>query len=370
MTYEFLNKAQSQPDLVDFCEYIKKPLSILNDINYRYKELQLTKRVEPENLETYYKVDVILEKHLPEMVDNFCNFSFDYRNSKNIDIGDICITPKELLLKNLAKIIEEVQIIETDFNRNNSFHAVVQNKFLNNYGYQSQLGLEKEQVTSNNIQLENKFNYQDFVENNDFKHLKKIELNLSEEQKSITENKQPLAQWINSKLSKMNNFHKLCIGIGTLVCLSVGSYIYYDSQKNDRLISNLSILQAETQKLHKDKNYEKVSMNELLAEAEIGTYNSYTPWNTTIEVKPVKINNSANSFAIQFDSVGKEAKQVCEALSEIVDQLDAVFINELEFRGDEYMTKDKFKKYCHTNNSYYYFDKPNQFRLIYKQDKK
>jgi uncharacterized short protein YbdD (DUF466 family) len=366
MTYEFLNKAQNQPDLADFCEYIKKPLSILNDINHRYKHLQLVKRVEPENLEIYHKVDVIIEKHLPEMIDNFCEFSFDYRNTKSIDIGDTFVTPKELLLKNLAKIIEEIEIIEENFNKNNSIHAIVQNKVLNNYGYQPELCLEKKQIISDNIKLENKFDYEHFVKTTDFKHPQKPELTLSEIQSKSIQNKKSLIQLIDSKLSKLNKFHEFCMVVFGFVGLGMFSYFYFESKADDRLITNISTLEIESKKLHNDKNYEKISMNELLAEANIRTYNSYTPWDSPIEVKPIKLANSKNTFAIEFESVGKEAKNVCEALSDVVDNLESVQINNLEFKGGQYMTKDKFKSYCHNNDSYYFLNKPNKFKLIYK----
>lgn len=44
MTHIFFKKAQQQPDLVDFCEYIKRPVSILEDIQDRYKDIILSKK--------------------------------------------------------------------------------------------------------------------------------------------------------------------------------------------------------------------------------------------------------------------------------------------------------------------------------------
>ena len=205
MSYDFLKKAQLEPDLNDFCEYLKKPLLILEEIQTHYKNLQLTKKVDPNNLETYHKVDVILEKHLPEMVDTYCEFSFDFRNNKNLDMqGYSSLTAKELLLKNLAKVIEEIEIIEKDFNKNNSFNAVVQNKILETYGHKPQLCLETGKVISNNLKLDNKFDYEKFIEINQFKK----ELISNDTDRSANTEEKIIVEPILNKKNKIQEFNE------------------------------------------------------------------------------------------------------------------------------------------------------------------
>jgi hypothetical protein len=165
MTYLFLKKASQQPDLEDFCQYLKEPLLTIQEIMDKYNELPLNKKTLPENLEIYRKCDSILEKHLPRIVDTFCAFSFDYRHNEKIKIdNNTSLTAKEILLKNLGKIIEEIKLIEKEFNSNNSFETVVQTKILSKYGYQPEI-IEGHLVQKDNMKLINKFNYDIFIKN-------------------------------------------------------------------------------------------------------------------------------------------------------------------------------------------------------------
>lgn len=60
MTHDFLLKAKSNPDLQDFCEYLIKPLQILEELEYRYKNLPLDVKVKHINMALHLKVEKIM----------------------------------------------------------------------------------------------------------------------------------------------------------------------------------------------------------------------------------------------------------------------------------------------------------------------
>jgi Tfp pilus assembly protein PilE len=300
MSYDFLKKAKLQPDLNDFCEYLKKPLSILEEIQTHYKQLQLTKKVDPSNLETYHKIDVILEKHLPEMVDTYCDFSFDYRNSKSIDINSISITPKELLLKNLAKIIEEIEVIEKDFNRNNSFNAVIQNKVLENYGHKPELCLESGKIVNNNLQLDNKFDYEEFTKNHQFKKPNLVK-ELEPEPEIIPIKEEEEVAEVSSGFGF--NLIEVVLGLSMVTMLSVVTVHMYrntvDEQESQHFQHNVMKIQAGVRTLYANSTNTKGLNNKVVTEALIATKEQLTPpWDKT-----QTINISSTSLEKDNDSI-------------------------------------------------------------------
>lgn len=362
MTYEFLTKAQSQPDLSDFCEYIQKPLSILEDIQKRYKKLQVSKKVEPENLETYHKVDIILEKHLPEMVDTYCEFSFDFRNNKNLDMqGYSSLTAKELLLKNLAKVIEEIEIIEKEFNRNNSFNAVVQNKILENYGHKPELCLDTGKVVSNNLQLDNKFDYTKFIEENQFK--KEVptqisDLDLIKHEDNSSEVKS------NSLLSFFCGFlFELLLVLGLCFLLFIAAYNMYVHQLESQAVENLRGIRVAIKNIYIDGNYKNVNIKDLSTNRFIEPL--FLRTESPISLSALTIEKENDAFAIKFQAAEGFLADTCESISEVADAFDIVKINDFIFKNGKHISQEKFESYCE-NYSFGYYDKPNIVTLISK----
>jgi hypothetical protein len=361
MSYAFLKKAQLQPDLSDFCEYVKKPVMVLEDILHRYEELQINKKVTTENLEIYHKCDSILQKHLPEMVDNFCNFSFEYRNNEKISIEDKSLTAKELLLKNLAKIIEEVKLIEKEFNYNNSFQTVVQTKILSNYGFQPQLSLESGAITQESVELNNQFDYDKFVEQNDFK---KPSLSLEKVK-------------VASELVDDDNDNATASeggGGGLLSVILIGSVVMFflillfsahpamslqkkqvaapvsstisvaDAKHNADFLYNLANMHSDIKKLYAESNYSNLSIDELLKKKVITKEQAYTPWGSPIKIFPDQANNT---FAIIFDSKKDDAKGTCELISNIVSQFEVTMeIDKDNIRTNTDHTAEEYKALC------------------------
>jgi Tfp pilus assembly protein PilE len=355
MTYDFLIKAQAQPDLKDFCDYVKKPLMVLDDILYRYKELQLAKKVEQYNLETYHKCDVILQKHLPEMVDNFCNFSFDYRNNKKIQVSsNTLLTPKELLLKNLAKVIEEVEVIEKDFNRNNSFNAVVQNKILEQYGYQPELCLETGKVVKSNIELDNKFDYEKFVEKNEFKK-PKVESIKKEEPKKVEEVKEEVATRSGGGISMIELSLVLTI-VGLLggVTYSMYKNTYNEAQKN-RLTENILNLERGVKTVYANHGDYKGINNTLIIDSYIAKKEFLvTPWGNNITVNPATIEKQNDAFAIEIELTGKENdtehSTACLASLNVADSFAIIKLGDTVVKNQDYKPKEQIMMDCVTHS--------------------
>lgn len=164
--YEFLEKARLEPDLQDVVQYLNKPLNRLEELLYKYEQINLQAKTKLENMEVYRRIDKILHQHLPYLIDTYCNFSISYRNTKLIkqikekeELKNY--TAKDLLLRDLSKIMEEINILEDKFNDNNKVHFLVNNRILSDFGNQTEI-LPSKQQQQVAVQLENKFNYQNY----------------------------------------------------------------------------------------------------------------------------------------------------------------------------------------------------------------
>lgn len=298
MTYDFLIKAHSQPDLADFCKYIKKPLMALEDIQRRYQELQSTKKINHENVAIYHTCDSILQKHLPEMVDNFCEFSFDYRNNEKIKVdSNTSLTPKELLLKNLAKVIEEIQIIEKEFNRNNSFNAVVQNKVLEQYGYQPELCLETGKVVKKNIELSNEFDYEKFIEVNEFKKAP-VEVQKELPKKEAVEDDTVLISSGSFSLEAIIVI--ILFPLLWFLVMSTYDKVHKENLDNNFAFNLIQIIGGTKALFGNTISYKDVSNEHLLNYRATSKEALFTPWETPIEVKPTTVKTKDDAFSLDF----------------------------------------------------------------------
>lgn len=347
MSYDFLKKAQSQPDLNDFCEYLKKPLSILEEVKDKYKSLQVSKQTEENNIELYHKVDMILVKHLPEMVNNYCNSSFDYRNNKTIDINNVSITPKELLLKNLAKVIEEIELIEIDFNRNNSFNALVQNKVLENYGYKPELSLETGKIVKNNIELANQFDYEEFVKKNQFK---KPDLIKKEEPIVVSREKKEVVKE-EKKSSGGGFFGEIMILLTICVILMLATMHFYgnsmNSAKEFNFLKNITNTQARIHALYANRLHYKGLNEQVLLNSMIATPDElYTPWSTKIEVSSNTIASNDDSLMFKVPLSKDDIDFSCKTLFKASESFDVVKVGSITVKKDNSMDVSSFLSSC------------------------
>lgn len=344
MNYSFMKKAQSQPDLSDFCEYLKKPLLVLEDVLEKYKELKVTKQCATMNMETYHKCDQILEKHLPNMVDSFCNFTFEYRNTNKVKMGDEYFTPKEILLKNLAKIIEEIKLIEKDFNDNNVFIAVAQNKVLNNYGYQPEFSLETGKITTSKIELENQFDYESHIKNNSFKKSNNVAVKL---EKPIKEN-------VEETTSKGGiSLIEILLVFGLISSIAVATLIMYEkvitTQQRNSFVMGVSNLNSGIKTLYAAQSNYNGLTNNLLKSANLISEPVKTPWETDV-VPHVYQHNKERYYALSINLPKVDStdyKNACATMSMLVEESNMVIADEKVIKSnDQKLTYDKFLLNC------------------------
>lgn len=155
--YQFYDKILNEVDLQDLAE----PLNRLNVLIDKLNKTIQTNKSGITATELLLESNKIVEKILPELVDNYCNLSLDFRN--NIIIKQYInkagiekkLTSKDLLLKNTSKIIEHIQLLEEKFYKEYSFDFLVNSRIIAELGFQSSFIEEDKE----GIVLENKYKY-------------------------------------------------------------------------------------------------------------------------------------------------------------------------------------------------------------------
>lgn len=159
--YQFYDKILNEVDLQDLAEYLAEPLNRLNVLIDKLNKTIQTNKSGITATELLLDSNKIVEKILPELVDNYCNLSLDFRN--NIIIKQYInkagiekkLTSKDLLLKNTSKIIEHIQLLEEKFYKEYSFDFLVNSRIISELGFQSSF-IEEDKES---IELENKYTF-------------------------------------------------------------------------------------------------------------------------------------------------------------------------------------------------------------------
>ena len=224
MEYEFLDKAQEQPDLQDVVEYLKSPLYTVHELLKRYGKFSIADKTQHDNLEIYYQIDRVINRHLANLIDNYCQFSLKYRNShpikkENKNGKTVQYTAKDLLLKDLGKIIEEITLIEERFNEVNKVDFLAKNRIISELGYQK--NLLNTETEPEAVNLNNQFNYQNFSQDkieNIFVKPEPVKPKPQQEAKTLTSvpNQEDIQEAINSKQRISITFTAL-VGFSMLV---------------------------------------------------------------------------------------------------------------------------------------------------------
>lgn len=159
--YQFYDKILNEVDLQDLAEYLAEPLNRLNVLIDKLNKIIQDNKSGITATELLLESKKIVDKILPELVDNYCNLSLDFRN--NIIIKQYInkagiekkLTSKDLLLKNTSKIIEHIQLLEEKFYKEYSFDFLVNSRIIAELGFQSSF-IEEDKES---IVLENKYKY-------------------------------------------------------------------------------------------------------------------------------------------------------------------------------------------------------------------
>ena len=166
MTFQFYNQLEGQPDLQDIVQYIFQPLQILENLKTRLDNLSSDDSA--AFAEVLCKVERLINKHFPNFTDDYCKLSLDYRNTAIIkkeyfEGRQHEYTSKDILLKNFSKLIEEIYILEHNFNENYSHKLLISHRVVEQMGVQKNLvNTEHEIEAVQPVVLKNQFDYNHF----------------------------------------------------------------------------------------------------------------------------------------------------------------------------------------------------------------
>ena len=125
-----LDDIRNVPDLQDFISYCQPILDKIENIKTNIKTLSNQNSFLNSNYNFSYKLDSILNQHLPNSINSYLKLTFQYRNTKKTNINGQNITAKEALLLNLSHIDTQVNKIEEEFNEINKMDLMAQNRLL------------------------------------------------------------------------------------------------------------------------------------------------------------------------------------------------------------------------------------------------
>lgn len=142
--YSFYETIKKQVDLQDLVEYLNDPLEKLKLLQiklqeYKNQNLQDNK-IEIEEL--IRETDKLEKTLFPDLINNYCKLSLEFRNNsvikqtKDKEGNTINYTSKDLLLKNVAKLIEHIDILDEKFYTYFSFEFLVNSRIISDLGYQ------------------------------------------------------------------------------------------------------------------------------------------------------------------------------------------------------------------------------------------
>ena len=309
MNYKFFKKAKQQADLQDFCNYLEGSLNILEEINEKYQSLSVSAKSNSNNMVIYLRIDKIINQYLPNMVDNFCDFSFDYRNKEIIKkIGELEYTAKDMLLMNLSKLIQEIKQIEKEFNEQNKFSLLVQEKILTNLGYELEFDLYNKQKLP---ELKNKFDYDIFKKNNK----KIIELSIDE-----TEDDEEEEEW--PKYITRIHYEEFLLVVGLLAMLVMVVFVVYAKVEAQsyavQLMQEIKIVENNiSYKYNAENKINKLDVNQLVIDGYLPK-RMYTGVAEKLKLNEkivtIKLNEEENGYTVTIPDLDmNECRSVVKA---------------------------------------------------------
>lgn len=317
MAYDFYTLAKEQPDLTDVVDYLKRPILILEDIHNRIKKSSLNDKTDPNIIQINLDCDKIIHRYFPELIENYCNLSIDYRNTSIIkeerkNGQQIRYTAKDLLIKNIATLTEEVLLLEESYNESHSRHLLVQNRLVSELGVHDSL-LEMEQESPHKVKLENKFDYQAFKKINEDAFFKKeikgdLAVNMVEKDppKAVIEKEEKI--YSGGGIS----FIELLLLLSFMTLLIFGVFTFYNhssnSQKNYYSMELLEQLSYSVKMLYSSTNsYDNISEEQLIAANAVSPKfvdnNKLTAPYGKVHIKPSNLRFPNDSFAIVFEHI-------------------------------------------------------------------
>lgn len=164
-SYQFLEIAKREADLADIVKYLEKPLGLLEELIKRCHKIANQQKINVDTMETYRQAQKLVNHYLPNLIQRYSEFSFKYRNTVKIkettkDGKTTSYTAKELLLLDVARVIEQIELLENDFNESQKFEFLVNNRIMATLGQQPDISGE---LAETKVVLKNQFEYERFI---------------------------------------------------------------------------------------------------------------------------------------------------------------------------------------------------------------
>lgn len=152
---QILEKIETEVDLKDDVAIsLKGSCDKLGSILKSLEKLTLSEKTSRGNIDLPFRIDRVINKHIPDIISNYLNFSIQYRNTQKIEYNGEKKTPKEIVLEQVSQVIKEVEEIEHDFYEVNKFALKAQGRYL-----------EGKYGKAENI-IKNNFNYDNYIDEN------------------------------------------------------------------------------------------------------------------------------------------------------------------------------------------------------------
>lgn len=321
MKFQFYNDLVMQPDVQEVAQDLLPPIKILENLDDKLKKLPANDLNSAAFAEVSSKVDRLVNKHFPNLVHDYCKLSLEYRNtaiikretSKN-EVKEY--TAKDILLKNLSKLIEEIHVAEHEFNDNYSHKLLVQNRVVNDLGVQKNL-LEVQTETVKPVELKNNFDYKNFIKTNkDISIEKPIPVQVKPAIPVNTQKQEDSSSGILTGI--MNNIVTIGIIVLSLGGLGGTVYMMYANTQNQvdvysearnimELSSNIkngySSLAVMDSDKYKEINYKDISIKKLvedniIKDFKVSNGKYANKFDGEYIVKPYTYNTNNDSYSI------------------------------------------------------------------------
>lgn len=336
MKFQFYNQLVIQPDVQEIVQDLLPPIKTLENLADKLKNLSQDDVKSAAFVDVATKVERLINKHFPNLVHDYCKLSLEYRNTAIIKRETSNgqqheYTARDILLKNLSKLIEEIHVVENNFNENYSHKLLVQNRVVNDLGVQKNL-LEIETENVKSVSLKNNFDYKNFVKNNPIPTIEKQEniVKIKDIEPIVNKsasNKKPPA--LKGKVSKflegVDSFDIFTSSfLVTIICvLGGGTYAMYANHQNQIDVNNearnimelsssiqsfyTSLAVMEPDKYQED-NYKNISVKKLIENSIIpgfsvsnGKY--MNKFDGEYIIKPYKLEKAGDSYSIGSENL-------------------------------------------------------------------
>ena len=344
MNNKIYYQVKNQPDLQEVATYLKVPLIKLDKIEGKLKTLLNNKKESITYIELLEKVTKLKDKHLLKLINNYCKLDLEYRNTTIIKEDKnnneiIKYTSKDILLQNLSKLIEEINILEHNFNINYNESAIKSVEITNNSVYE----IEKE----NNIQI----------------NTKKASNSVPIDKKVFTK-EESKESWLDiiKSLGNCGNLLEIYLVLAFIILSTLGICVIYskvNTQNNmQEFIQLIDDFSLEASKLaikeNNIMNYKNIN-NKMLIEKGIkkeyyedGYYKN--PFGENINISSTTINKPNDSIAIS--SAGLEPLQ-CATLTFKLQETHPklVKINDKTIIKDGFIAQDEVLFSCNKDSN-------------------